>query len=105
MGLYLQWCRVMFNIGYMNTAQLQLTFSIYKTVLQNAVLNHPNTEENYELGMEACNYINGVTLPEKNEKLSKSISIMWLVTGLFWYCLKKPEIYLSRRSNESEDVQ
>lgn len=48
---------------------------------------------------------NGVTLPEKNEKLSKSILFMWLVTGLFGYCLKKPEIYLSRRSNESEDVQ
>lgn len=80
--------------------------AVYQSMIQNLVLSNTNDmNEYFRLKQEANDYISGISLPEINKKLNLSISVMWLVTGLFVYCLKNPEIYLSRRSNKSEDVQ
>lgn len=80
--------------------------AVYQSMLRNQVLNNPgDMDEYFQLKQETNDYVENITVPDTNKKLNLSILIMWLVTGLFGYCLKKPEIYLNRRSNESEDVQ
>lgn len=95
---------VQYRLHEYNTITANLI--IYKNQIQNLVPSDTdNTSEYFRLKQEVSDYIGSISLPETNRKLNLSVSLMWLVTGLFAYCLKKPEIYLNRRSNKSEDIQ